>query len=379
MHGGQQLVGIIAPSAGRALAAPIVLVAELSQSLISGPPVGDDRRARLDVIHHERVQGLGRGIGQWRHAAPPQSSRLMNLNCDTGQHLLAPSAATGQPRLGAADVGLVHLYRPAQQIPTGTYQHRPQAVQHGPGSLVGADLQYSLQAQRRDPVFTGGEQPGGGLYNSAAIKYGNAADSYFIFPSAYHHTSDTLDIHLATSRDGIHFDRWTEPFVRLGASGQFDSKGMYMGAGLIAAGDEIYLYYNGTGGRHDIDVDVERVAEQKSGIGRLPLRRDGFASQDAGPDESWLTTVPFVLEGERLQVNMDASSRGWLKVEMLDATGHALWGFEESVADRLMFNDLAQTATWKGSPDLSALRGRSVRLRFVGQSARLYSFRFEGD
>ena len=163
MHGGQQLVGIIAPSAGRALAAPIVLVAELSQSLISGPPVGDDRRARLDVIHHERVQGLGRGIGQWRHAAPPQSSRLMNLNCDTGQHLLAPSAATGQPRLGAADVGLVHLYRPAQQIPTGTYQHRPQAVQHGPGSLVGADLQYSLQAQRRDPVFTGGEQPAGGV------------------------------------------------------------------------------------------------------------------------------------------------------------------------------------------------------------------------
>ena len=163
MHGGQQLVGIIAPSAGRALAAPIVLVAELSQSLISGPPVGDDRRARLDVIHHERVQGLGRGIGQWRHAAPPQSSRLMNLNCDTGQHLLAPSAATGQPRLGAADVGLGHLYRPAQQIPTGTYQHRPQAVQHGPGSLVGADLQYSLQAQRRDPVFTGGEQPAGGV------------------------------------------------------------------------------------------------------------------------------------------------------------------------------------------------------------------------
>ena len=233
-----------------------------------------------------------------------------------------------------------------------------------------------------EPDFTSTEDEdmvGGGLYNSAAIKYVYAADSYFLFPSAYQHTSDTLDIHLATSRDGTHFNRWTEPFVRLGASGQFDSKGMYMGAGLIAAGDEIYLYYNGTGGRHDIDVDVEPLAEQKSAIGRLRLRRDGFASQDAGPDESWLTTVPFVLEGERLQLNMDASSRGWLKVEMLDATGHALWGFEESAADRLMFNDLAQTATWKGSPDLSALRGRSVRLRFVGQSARLYSFRFEGD
>jgi len=110
---------------------------------------------------------------------------------------------------------------------------------------------------------------GGGLYNSAAIKYGPAVDSYFIFPSAYHHTSDTLDIQLATSRDGIHFDRWTDPFVRLGAKGRFDSKGMYMMLGLIEAGDETYLYYGGTDARHDIDVDIKRVAKQKSGIGRL--------------------------------------------------------------------------------------------------------------
>lgn len=227
-----------------------------------------------------------------------------------------------------------------------------------------------------EPDFTLAEdedQVGGGLYNSAAVKCPGAVDSYFIFPSAYHHTSDTLDVQLATSRDGMHFDRWLEPFVRLGAAGSFDSKGMYMGSGIISSGDEMFLYYGGTNARHDIDVDVKRMANQESGVGRLRSRRDGFVSQDADVNEGWLTTVPFVVEGDRLAVNMDASSRGWLKVEILDETGHSLWGYEKAVADRMMFNDLAQVATWNGK-DLSELRGRTVRLRFWGQWVKVYSY-----
>ena len=34
-------------------------------------------------------------------------------------------------------------------------------VQYCPGGLVGADLQSPLQAQCRDPVFAGSEQPAG--------------------------------------------------------------------------------------------------------------------------------------------------------------------------------------------------------------------------
>ena len=252
-------------------------------------------------------------------------------------------------------------YRTIARAESDDYEHFPEPV------------------KVEEPDFTLAEdedQVGGGLYNSATIKYADAVDGYFIFPSAYHHTSDTLDVQLATSRDGIHFDRWLEPFVRLGVSGRFDSKGMYMAPGLIRSGEEMYLYYGGTDARHDIDVDVKRVADQKSGIGRLRLRRDGFVSQDVDSDEGWLTTVPFVVEGDRLRVNVDASSRGWLKVEILDDTGHALWGFEKSVADRLMFNDLALTVSWNGSSDVSSLRGRVVRLRFVGQWVKLFSFQF---
>ena len=216
---------------------------------------------------------------------------------------------------------------------------------------------------------------GGGLYNTGAVKYPLAADAYLIFPSAYHHTSDTLDIQLATSRDGIDFDRWLDPFVRLGPTGRFDSRSLYMGNGLVPAGDELFLYYGGHPNRHDLDIDDR----EPGAIGRLRVRLDGFVSHDADAEEASLTTVPFALAGERLHVNMDASSRGWLEVEVLDASGHALWGYGRAEADRLHFNDVAQAVTWNGSGDLSALRGRNVRLRFSGRWVKLFAFQFLGS
>ena len=101
-------------------------------------------------------------VGQQRHAAPADPFRLFDLYRDAGQDLLAPGPAAAQPRLLAADVGLVHLHRAGQQVTARPHQHRPQAVQHRPRCLVGADLQSPLQAQRRDPVLGRGEQPARG-------------------------------------------------------------------------------------------------------------------------------------------------------------------------------------------------------------------------
>ena len=58
MYGGQQLVGIIATSALGALAAPFMFVAELRQSLIGRPPVGDDR-PRVQCGRSRSREGTG--------------------------------------------------------------------------------------------------------------------------------------------------------------------------------------------------------------------------------------------------------------------------------------------------------------------------------
>ena len=211
---------------------------------------------------------------------------------------------------------------------------------------------------------------GGGLYDTAAVKYPLADDAYLIFTAAYYHTTDALDIQLATSRDGIHFVRWREPFVRLGPAGAFDSMMLYMGVGVLPIGDELRLYYTG----YDQPHDKVTGEEYRPAIGSALLRLDGFVSQDAGGQGGWLTTLPFTFEGDHLEVNMDGSARGWLKVEILDEGMQSLKGFTEADADRLGGSSTAQTITWNGEQDLSALKGQTVRLRFVGQSVKLYTF-----
>lgn len=234
---------------------------------------------------------------------------------------------------------------------------------------------FPLPEKILEPDFTHPEDAdmwGGGLYDSAALKYPFASDAYFIFTAAYHHTNDTLDVELATSRDGVHFTRWREPFVRLGPAGAFDSMMIYMGIGMLPVGDEIWLYYGGFDRPHD------QVTEQEyaPAIGYARIRLDGFVSQDAPGQGGVLTTRPFVPEGDHLEMNLDGSSRGWLKVEILDETMQPLEGFTEKEADRLSGNDVRHVATWGGKRDLSAVRGKTVRLRFTGQSVKLYAFQF---
>ncbi len=75
-------------------------------------------------------------------------------------------------------------------------------------------------------------------------------------------------------------------------------------------------------------------------------------------------------------MNLDSSSRSWLKVEILDQGGQPIPGFGEEDADRLDSNDVHCLVSWQRKEDLSALVGRSIRLRFRGQSVKLYAFQF---
>ena len=74
---------------------------------------------------------------------------------------------------------------------------------------------------------------------------------------------------------------------------------------------------------------------------------------------------------------MDGSARGWLKVEILDEEMQPLKGFTEADADRLGGSSTSQIVTWNDNRDLSALTGQAVRLRFVGQSVKLYAFQLQ--
>lgn len=108
-------------------------------------------------------------------------------------------------------------------------------------------------------------------------------------------------------------------------------------------------------------------------IGLAMLRRDGFASMDAGTTPGTLETRRVTFEGKHFFVNVDASE-GDLRVEALDEKGQPIAPFTLANCDPVKVDSTIQRVTWKGADDLSALKGKPVRFRFQLENGKLYAF-----
>jgi hypothetical protein len=111
---------------------------------------------------------------------------------------------------------------------------------------------------------------------------------------------------------------------------------------------------------------------------RYTLRLDGFASIHAPIAGGELVTPPLIFKGSQLSMNFASSAFGSLRVEIQDAEGKPLPGFTLDDSIELYGDTVARNALWKNNPDLDALSGKPVRLRFVMRDADLYSIKFEG-
>jgi hypothetical protein len=110
---------------------------------------------------------------------------------------------------------------------------------------------------------------------------------------------------------------------------------------------------------------------------RHTLRLDGFASIHTPIAGGELVTLPLIFKGSRLSMNFASSAFGSVRVEIQDADGTPIPGFmlEDSIG--LYGDTVARDALWNDAPDLAALAGKPVRLRFVMKDADLYSIKFE--
>src|SRR5690606_16838100 len=134
------------------------------------------------------------------------------------------------------------------------------------------------------------------------LKYPYADRAYFMFPSLYRHDEDTLDIHLATSRDGIN---WTWPergkaFIALGSTGEFDSGSLYMGQGLVRAEDTLYQYYGGSPLTHEeSELETLVLPGNSRAFSRVSTRLDGFVSVETEDGGGSFTSPLLVFTGDQ--------------------------------------------------------------------------------
>ena len=125
-------------------------VAEPLQPVVTLPAVGEDRRARLNVIGHERVQRRGRRISQRQRPSPFGSRTSTAMPVSTFLPLARPPASSGSGH---------RRCRSHPPPPCRLARSRPRRTSTDPWSrcsmahdgLVGADLERPLRLSAEIP------------------------------------------------------------------------------------------------------------------------------------------------------------------------------------------------------------------------------------
>lgn len=138
----------------------------------------------------------------------------------------------------------------------------------------------------------------------------------------------------------------------------------------LVVDDELWFYVSGRAGKACPGCTL---ADAAGSTGLAKLRRDGFASMDAGDAPGTLTTRPLRFRGRHLFVNLDAPD-GELRVEALDAGGSPIPPYDHAHARAVRGNGTRHAVSWDGAPDLAPLANRPVRFRFHLKRGRLYAF-----
>lgn len=177
------------------------------------------------------------------------------------------------------------------------------------------------------------------------------------------------------SRDGVTFKRWNEAFLPPGIErpGTWNYGHQYMAWHAVETKSE----QKGAPNELSFYATESYWTGKSSALRRYTLRLDGFVSIHAPMKGGELVTKPLTFKGGALTMNFASSAAGGVKVEIQDAAGKAIPGFSLEESEQQFGDSLSRTARWKNGTDVSALAGKSVRLRFVLNDAHLYAIQFE--
>lgn len=183
----------------------------------------------------------------------------------------------------------------------------------------------------------------------------------------------TSDEVFMSSRDGLHFHRWGEAFVRPGPerTGNWVYGDCYQIHGLIETESKL----------PDAPKEFSIFLPEGTWVKAVKMRRytirlDGFVSVHAPLEGGDLLTKPFVFRGKRLSLNFATSAAGSVRVELTDGEGQPIPGFSLADSDEIFGDSLDRTVTWKEKTDTAALAGKPVRMRLRLHDADVYSFQF---
>jgi hypothetical protein len=245
------------------------------------------------------------------------------------------------------------------------------------------------------------DQPDTEFYGLSPFPFGN---QYLGLLWVFHTYRQQIDVQLVSSRDGRTWDRSAHRrvFLPLGFMKNdydghaFDSEMIMAIAPPVAVNGELWMYYTGYSNKHNANTHEEALLDTYLGqIGVVKLPMDGFCSIDATSEGS-VVTRPVHVAGSALHITAstktiadqdhpfdptwaqlftnDRDGVGEVRVELQDEQGKIIPGFSAAECKPITGHIVDGAVAWTSGKNLSALRGQSVRLKFVLQNAKLYSY-----
>ncbi len=174
---------------------------------------------------------------------------------------------------------------------------------------------------------------------------------------------------LATSRDGVHWQRHNDIFFdRNHSPGTWDHAMTWIGS-AVPVGDELFLYYGGYARGHKIEPTKER----QIGLVKMPIDRFVAMEPDGEGRTGSLRTIPLRLPpgaDSRLVLNADAKS-GRIRVQARDSAGAILPGFAFDDCAPITSDGVKLPVKWKGG---SLPTGQIFQLDFELTGVKLFAF-----
>jgi hypothetical protein len=190
--------------------------------------------------------------------------------------------------------------------------------------------------------------------------------------SAFRESGDWGGFHhiqLASTRDLKNWVRIGErkPFIDCSPidAGAYDLSTVIGVSAPVYMGDELWFYYTGIKRYGGLEYEKDNGA-----ICLATLRSDGFVSLDAGSDEGYLMTDPFIFPKGDLHFNINAI-RGSAVVTICDEKGKEIPNFNKSKPVKGDFCDTK--VEWDGN-DSSLLVGKKIRLSMKFNQSQFYSW-----
>jgi len=336
-----------------------------------------DSMQRYKLITERLVDGAWTVVYKSRLESPTHT-----LHTSADGRIWSQGVVTGR----AADY-CSFFYNPFRQvwvysIKQNTSRGRARDYQESKDFLKGASWKNKVFWVGADKLDTPDERVGDNaqLYSLNAVAYESIMlGEFYIHLGPANKVAEAgrfpklTELKLGFSRDGFHWQRPDRrPFISAARKkGTWDRAYLHGTNGVcLVIGDRIWFPYCGYSGEAP---DGATGMYTGASIGMAYLRRDGFASMEAGKKQATLLTRPLIFSGSFLFVNVDCPT-GSLKVEILDEHNRVIPSFSLQNSLAVSVDKTLQAISWKGGADLSKLKDRPVKFRFYLTNGKLYSF-----